>query len=199
MNEVSAFELYGKHKNLYVFNTGRGSIVFKALSYDKTQTAKRICDAYPALAPIVEEDIWDECVVECTIPEPINKMKAGLVSTIVRLILRLSNPKDLPEIKRDLQEARDNTMSIREEIVLKICQAFPAYKPEDVEAMEWRTQLKRLVQAEKILGTTFEFQVNKPGAKAAPKPTKEKGTFLAEPDGPLVIDWQKENQILNSV
>jgi hypothetical protein len=55
------------------------------------------------------------------------------------------------------------------------------------------------VQAEKILGTTFEFQVNKPGVKAPPKPTKEKGTFLAEPDGPLVIDWQKENQILGSV
>ena len=199
MNDNSAFELYGKHKNLYVFNTGRGSVVFKALSYDKSQTAKRICDAYPVLAPIVEEDIWEECVVECTIPEPLNKMKAGLVSTIVRLILRLSNPKDLPEIKKDLQEARDNTMSIREEIVLKICQAFPAYKPEEVEAMEWRTQLKRLVQAEKILGTTFEFQMNKPATKAPTKVTKEQATFLAEPEGPMVIDWEKENQILGRV
>lgn len=181
MDTSNTFDLYGKYKNLYVFNTGRGSILFRPLSYDKSQTAKRICDAYPALAPAVEDDIWKECVIESTIPETLDQMDAGLVSTIVRLILRFSNPADLAQIHSDLKEVRENTINIRDEIVLKICQAFPAYTPEDVEAMEWKTQLKRLVQAERILGTTFEFQKT-----PEVKPTK----------GPLVVDWEEENKVL---
>ena len=60
MSSGSTFELYGKYKDLYLFNTGRGSVLFKALSYDKCETAKRICKNYPALAPVIEDDIWRE-------------------------------------------------------------------------------------------------------------------------------------------
>lgn len=193
MNNGNAFELYGKYKNLYLFNTGKGSVLFKPLSYSKCETAKRICQAYPALAPIVEDNIWEECVVEHTLRGTINTLNAGVVSTIVRLILGFSNPTSEKEIQEELSLVRDSSMNLRDEIIVKICQAFPAYTPEEVEDMEWKTQMRRLVQAEKILGTTFDF-VSNPKANKVDKaraPAMKKGA-----DGQEYIDFSKENQTL---
>ena len=193
MNKISTFEQYGKYKDLYLFNTGRGSVLFKPLSYADCETAKRICKNYPALAPIVEDDIWKQCVIENTLQGTLDTMNAGIVSTIVRLIIGFSQPTTAKEIEDDVAEIRKNSKTIREDIVIKICQAFPAYKPEDVEAMEWKTQLRRLVQAEKILGTTFSFDQN---ASKEAKVKPEEAPAMKEVNGQKFIDWEKENQIL---
>ena len=197
MNNSNAFELYGKYKNLYLFNTGKGSVLFKPLSHADSETAKRICKAYPALAPIVEDNIWKKCVIEHTLPGTVDTMNAGLVSTIVRLILNFSNPVSQEEIEAELNEMRSKTKDLREEIVIKICQAFPAYTPEEVEEMEWKTQLKRLAQAEKILGTTFSLvDTSKP---APPAKNPKTAPVVKEVGTQQFIDFDKENQILNGV
>jgi hypothetical protein len=185
MSSDNTFELYGKYKNLYLLNTGKGSVLFKSLSFSKYETAKRICKNYPALAPVVEDNIWEECVVEHTLNGNVNTLNAGIISTIVRLILSFSNPTSQKEIEEELVDIRDNAKNIREEIVVKICQAFPAYTPEQVEDMEWRVQLRRLVQAEKILGTTFTF------TDASNSKGKGKGN-----SGQAFIDFEKENRII---
>jgi hypothetical protein len=195
MDATNPFELYGKYKDLYLFNTGKGSVLFKALSYADSETAKRICKNYPALAPIVEDNIWKKCVIEHTLPGTVDTLNAGLVSTIVRLILNFSNPTSHYDIENELNEIRAKTRNIREEIIIKICQAFPSYTPEDVEDMEWRTQLKRLAQAEKILGTTFNFVDNSKPTKAIMKGPAAPAT--KEINGQQFIDFEKENQVLN--
>ena len=189
------FELYGRYKNLYLFNTGKGSVLFKPLSHADSETAKRICKAYPALAPIVEDNIWKKCVIEHTLPGTVDTMNAGLVSTIVRLILNFSNPIGQNEIESELDEVRARTKDFREEIIIKICQAFPAYTPEQVEDMEWKTQLKRLAQAEKILGTTFSFVDNSKPQKL----TGKAAPAVKEINGQQFFDFEKENQVLNGV
>lgn len=198
MNNANAFDLYGKYKHLYLFNTGKGSVLFKPLSYNKCETAKRICAAYPALAPVVEDNIWEECVVEHTLQATVDDMNAGLVSTIVRLILGFSNPTSLQEVEDDIQQLRNETGNIRNDIVIKICQAFPAYTPDDVENMEWREQLKRLVQAEKILGTKFQFVDEKSAGKTPAKKTipGQGPAMKVANDGNQYIDFEKENQLL---
>lgn len=195
MNNGNAFELYGKYKNLYLFNTGKGSVLFKPLTYDKCETAKRICNNFPSLAPVVEDNIWEECVVEHTLQGTLETLNAGLVSTIVRLILHFSNPLSANDINDNLERLRGQVLDIREDIVLKICQAFPAYKPEEVEDMEWQVQLKRLIQAEKILGT--EFQFTKKGESKAPLTLPGAGPAMKTgSDGNQYIDWEKENALL---
>lgn len=198
MNNSNAFELYGKYKNLYLFNTGKGSILFKTLSYDKFQTAKRISKAYPALAPIVEENIWEECVVEHTLEGTVDTLNAGIISTIVKLILHFSNPISLEKIESELNAIRNERFDIREEMIIKICKAFPAYKPEDIEAMEWNEQLKRLVQAEKILETTFAFAPAESKKQDMKKSKDLKTDFATKQgsDGMQYIDFDRENQIM---
>ena len=190
MSNQNTFELYGKYNNLYLFNTGRGSVLFKSLSYSKCEASKRICKSYPALAPIVEDSIWHECVIEHTLDGTIDTLNAGIISTIVRLILGFSGPTSEKEIEEDIQELREKCKNVREEIIIKICQAFPAYTPEQVEDMEWKTQLRRLVQAEKILGTSFGFTDRKNPVDPKTKPALKKA------NGADFIDFEKENQIL---
>lgn len=188
------FELYGKYKNLYLFNSGRGSVLFKPLSYADFETAKRIAKTYPALAPVVEDNIWKKCVIEHTLDGTVDTLNAGIVSTIVRLILSFSNPVDKEEIESELEEVRSQTTNIKEEIIIKICQAFPAYTPEQVEEMEWKTQLKRLAQAEKILGTSFAFI-----DKNKPVEDKKASPITKEVANQKFIDFEKENQLLKGI
>ena len=198
MSSGSTFELYGKYKDLYLFNTGRGSVLFKALSYDKCETAKRICKNYPALAPVIEDDIWRECIIEHTLDGTVDTLNAGLVSTIVRLIIGFSNPTSQRELEQDLTEIRGQSKNIKEDVIIKICQAFPSYTPEQVESMDWKTQLRRLVQAEKVLGTTFSFfdaKEQAPG-QATKQPAVKNSPTTKEINGQHFIDFEKENQVL---
>lgn len=196
MSSANAFEMYGKYKDLYLFNTGKGSVLFKPLTYADCQTAKRITKAYPALGPVVEDNIWEECVIEHTLPGTLETLNAGIVSTIVRLILHFSNPSSLEEIQRQVDLLRDEAQDIRDEIVTKICKAFPAYKPEEIENMEWTQQLKRLIQAEEILGTKFEFTTNKNNLPQNRKDPKNQVITKTGSDGMEYIDFDAENAIM---
>lgn len=181
MQDTNAFAIYSQHRNMYVFKTAQGSVLFKLLDYNKVKIAEKICNAYPSLAPTIEDNIWEECVIEHSFPYVLDDLNAGIVSTVVRVILRMSIPATLDEVEKVLQEARDQNADIRDDIIIKICQAFPAYKPEEVEGLDWQMQLKRLSQAEKILNIKFEIG----GASATPKQE--------------FIDFEKENRILNSL
>lgn len=196
MNE-NVFKLYTEHKHLYLFQGAGGSALFRLLPFDKTKTVERICKAYPALTPTIEDNIWEECVIEHSFPSSLEDMNAGLVSTVTRLIMRLSSPSNINEIKEDLEETRSKLTDIRDQIVTKICEAFPAYTPEDVESMDWQTQIKRLAQAEKVLGTEFSLTNGKEGGKV-PIPgmqTDGVATKIGE-DGNTYIDFNKENAAL---
>jgi hypothetical protein len=190
----NTFELYGKYKNLYLFNSGKGSVLFRTLSYSKLEDSKRISKTYPALAPVVEDSIWEECVIEHTLPGTVDSLPAGIISTIVRLIIGFSGPSNQEEIDLDVSEIREEAHNIREDVIIKICQAFPSYTPEDVEAMEWKTQLRRLVQAEKVLNTKFSFVGPDDAAPAGV--TEEAAPKMKEVDGEQYIDFAKENQVL---
>lgn len=188
MNE-NIFNLYSKHKNLYLFQSGTGSVLFRLLPFDKTRVAEKITRAFPALAPTIEENIWEECVIEHSYPSNYQDMNAGVVSTVARLIIRLSSPMSIEEIKDDLDATREGLVDIRDQIVTKICEAFPAYKPEDVEKMDWQTQVKRLAQAEKVLGN--DFTIND-GSSPTGIPTAGVATRVGE-DGGQYIDFAREN------
>jgi len=194
MNE-NVFKLYTEHKHLYLYQAGEGSVLFRLLPFDKTKIVNRICKAYPSLTPTIEDNIWEECVLEHSFPSHLEDMNAGIISTITRLIMRLSSPSSIKEIQADLDETRSNLTDIRDQIVTKICEAFPAYTPEDVESMDWQTQIKRLAQAEKVLGT--DFNLSSEGSKI-PIPGMQTDGVQTKigSDGVSYIDFNKENATL---
>jgi hypothetical protein len=146
------------------------------------------------MIPTIEENVWDECVVEHSFPSDYRDLEAGIISTVFRIILRKSGARTLQNVVDDIQETRDNlSTDIRDQIVIKICQAFPSYKPEEVEKMSWVTQRKRLVQAESILGTTFEISGDGVSKKTEGNENVASRVGL---DGQEYIDFKAENRNL---
>lgn len=103
---------------------------------------------------ILEDEIFQSCVVDDTVKRQMDSFKAGIVSTVVKNIWDFSGPQNTAEFKEDLDVSRQrlNSRSTRtlHYIVQVISMAFP-YKPEEVYDMPYDTFLLRLVQAEKKL------------------------------------------------
>lgn len=186
------FKTYADHKHIYLIEMPHGSVLFRLLPYDKTRIAERICKTFPSLTPKIEEDIWDECVIEHSFPSSLEDMNAGIIASVVRVIIKLSAPKTIQEMQEDLDKEREKLRDVRDQIIIKICEAFPGYTPENVTIMDWPTLVERLSQAEKILGT--EFVIN-PTEAAKMVPNIGVATKKAD-DGLQYIDFAKENRTL---
>ena len=190
------FNLYSESKNLYLMEFGRGSVLFKLLPYEKGRIAERICKAFPALTSKIEDDIWDECVIENSFPSDHLDMNAGVIATVVRVILRLSTPKSVEDMQADLDAERGKLKDVRDQMIIKICEAFPGYKPEDVTVMDWPTLIERLAQAEKILGIELNITTGEDAAKAKSIPATAGVATRVGADGNEYIDFAKENASL---
>lgn len=88
---------------------------------------------------------------------------AGVISTIVKLVLAKSGEQNPRNIIPKLERARLEANAIEAQLEILICKAFPSYKPEDIHNMPWETVLKRAAQAELILGAKLELADGKQG------------------------------------
>jgi hypothetical protein len=184
------FKLESK-TGLYKTSFDDGFVIWKALNFHdfkKYRDSKMLLGTSVDLA--LEEKIFKDCVLFSSyeIEAPVGletdfekslwlekhkeELKAGIVSTVVRSILQVSGVTEGAEILNQLDLHRDYINNIEDQIILKICQAFPAYKPEDVEAMDWQTILKRAAQAETILG--YYFEIDDPEARAREAEKKQR-------------------------
>ena len=105
----------------------------------------------------VEDEIWDKCVVEHTLPQGFDSIKAGIITSVAQTILFLSCPKDPEGANQDLNYSRNSIQDALQQVIIFICEAFPSYVPEDLEAMPWSKIIKRVAQAEMILKKEFSF------------------------------------------
>lgn len=112
----------------------------------------------------VEDEIFIKCVQDKVLVNSIDKLKAGIVSSIVACIISYSGPQGADELNYMLNLKRAEINDAIHEIVGIICQAFPAYKPEEVYEMDYDTIMQRAALAESkllrtgILQEPMEFQ-----------------------------------------
>jgi len=124
----------------------------------------------------IEKSVYEKCVIFSTYDTPppeeadFNEFEllewlrcsreeqpAGVIPTVVKTIMNISGATTGKRIIQQLNVHRPNIYNIEDHMVILICQAFPAYKPEDVEAMDWQELLKRAAQAEAILGQPIQL------------------------------------------
>jgi len=130
-----------------------GTIVrFRLLNWEESKIYIRLFSRPELPLDLVAERIFRDCVVDQHILNRMDTLRAGVVSTIVELIIAMSGPvSDVEKFNKDLDEARALASLPDSFIVTTICRAFPAYKPEDIETMDWDKVQYRLAQAESIL------------------------------------------------
>jgi hypothetical protein len=153
-------ELLAENRDLYLFEYEAGRVLFRLLPYQKYTSAKYIILSYPTFRWAVEDDIWEDCVIEHSILGGASPglLASGVVSTVVQLILKMSCSVHPEQANEELDEARGHLQDAVQQAIIFICEAFPSYLPEALEKMTWKDILKRLAQSEQILGKTFEFR-----------------------------------------
>lgn len=82
---------------------------------------------------------------------------AGVIPTIVKSVLFMSGAQDGRQIMEQLNQHRPLIQNLEDQLIVEVCRAFPAYKPEELESLSWQDFLKRVAQAEIILGYPFEL------------------------------------------
>ena len=157
-------DLIKKHKNLYVFSSPEGRALFSLLPIKDYYLIKRVAVEFPGLRLKIEEDIWRDCVIEQTFGGNPDNLPAGIVTTIAQVIMQKSCPTNIDKVGEDLDKARGKMGEMVRQLVLKVCEAFPNYSPEDVFNFDWETLIERVAESEKILGAELEFNGKRLGA-----------------------------------
>lgn len=143
-------ELYG-HVFVTTFPDGT-SIPWKPLSLGEVKKYNSLFAEGRIPAFILEEEIFSKCVVDKTAVQNLGHLKAGVIPTVVYGILAQSDPPDPESFNNLLAHKRASIASnVLDGFVMMVCRAFPAYKPEDVYAMDYITLVERLALAEPIL------------------------------------------------
>jgi hypothetical protein len=97
----------------------------------------------------LEDEVFSKCCLDVSLVENIDELEAGIVTTTVMQIMEASGPTaGTEQISYDLNIARNQAHDFFSQGVVLICQVFPGYTPEDVYALDYRTYLTRLAQAE---------------------------------------------------
>lgn len=135
---------------------------------------------YPRAA--IEDEVFTKCVLDEGVVKGIDSLRAGIVTTVTAAIFSVSGPHSPEEMNLIMNYNRMQADGVIPYVVSLICQAFPAYKPEDVYAMDYTTMMTRLAHAEhKLLRTgmisepvSFHTIGQEPQAPQRPQPQKPK-------------------------
>jgi hypothetical protein len=115
------------------------------LKYDNLFREGRIPSAY------LENEIFRKCVLDNSYIIRIYDLNAGIVSTVATLIMQISAPATLEGLDQHLAKARHEANATLHDLVSYVCQAFPAYKPEDLYDMPFDIFMFRVGMAERKL------------------------------------------------
>lgn len=96
----------------------------------------------------IEDQIFKTAVLDRGLVGHMNKLKAGIVQAVAVAIRAHSGPSSIDELNYLLDLSRQKITGITHQLVTFICTAFPAYKPEDIYAMDYSTLMIRAAQAE---------------------------------------------------
>lgn len=188
--EFSLLKLVRERKSLYIYDSPDGRILFSLLPMSEYNLVKKVGQNFPGLIPELEDDIWRRCVVEQSFGTDLSAMKAGVISTLAELVMRLSCPQDIMSVELDLIAEREQLQDVTKQLNLKVCEAFPSYTPDEVDELPWSELIKKVAQAEKVLGKEVEFQTQEfeqtiEGTESVP---------MVERNGIEVIDFEALNR-----
>lgn len=122
------------------------------LRYSELQRQRQEQAEY--LSVLLEDEIFQSCVLNNTVKKQADYLKAGVVQSVVHDIWQASSPSDVNSLNEAIEHRRQQTWNahnaILHEFVKWITLAFP-YKPEEVYAMSFDEMCKVLILAEQKL------------------------------------------------
>ena len=150
-------------KKAFQITFPNGQVVpFRLLSWGEFSTYQDLSLKNTIPAFLIEDTIFNQCVLDQYLIDTLVDLNAGVVSTVVSIIMQLSGLMEISTFNESIQLARGIVDSVNSQIEIVICRAFPAYKPEDLRRMYWGDLLIRLAQAERILMSKNPPELSEP-------------------------------------
>jgi hypothetical protein len=167
-------ERYG---SVYVLTLPDGKrIPYKLLSVGDFLKYERLFKTGQYPSACLENEIFTRCVVDKILVDHMDQLKAGIVTSVATSILSRSGPSSIDHLNYSLDINREAASFAIHEMVSVVCQAFPAYKPDDLYEMEYDVFMLRLAQAERHLmrlGVLREpLSITPPGMEGQPQRPK---------------------------
>jgi len=129
-------------------------VPWKPLSIEDYLNYTALFEQKRHLASTLENEIFLKCVVDSYFTNNINRLKAGIVGTVVSAILLYSFPTTPEEIETVLIGYRQLANNLIGELIAFTCQAFPSYTPDDLLKCNFTDFMYRVALAEKKLIST---------------------------------------------
>ncbi len=157
-------EALSQHKELYLFELEGYRVLFRLLTWEDFKNFSHLILQYDSMLYDLEDMIWNVAVIEHNFLSGLEYIEAGVVSSVAQLVLYLSgnlvnSEAAIAKLNEDLTIARVGVGLLDSQIKLAICEAFPSYKPEELDKLTWTQILERLAFSEKLLKKDFEFNL----------------------------------------
>jgi len=141
-----------KYGSVFVTNLESGDVIpWKQLSIGDYLEYSALLESGVYARATIEDEIFQKCVLDDFIKDSLFALKAGTVSTVVQDIISNSGPESIEDLNTALNGFRGIANQAIHQTASFICQAFPAYKLEDVYAMDYGDFMLRLAQSESKL------------------------------------------------
>jgi hypothetical protein len=149
-------ERYG---SVFVTNLSDGQkIPYRLLSVGEFLEYERLFKSGQYPRAYLENEIFLKCVADPLLIDHIGQLNAGVITTVSTAIMAYSGPGNVSDLNGVLDVKRHVAGYALHEMVGVICQAFPAYKPEELYDMPFDTFMLRVAQAERKLLKAGIFQ-----------------------------------------
>ena len=139
------------HGDLYRIKLGIKSVTYRLLTWKEFNMYNDLLETGVLPAVSIKDAIFKCCVLDTAVKTNIDSLLAGEVLTVVDLILVQSGPYSIESIDAKLEEKRRNAATINSQIIAMICQAFPAYTPDDIDKMNWDRIMEIFAMAEAMM------------------------------------------------
>ena len=138
-----------KYGSVFVTNLENGDVIpWKQLTIGEYLEYSLLLSGGVYAKATIEDEIFKKCVIDEYIIDSLEMLKAGTVSTVVQDIIDNSGPGSVQDLNTTLNAFRNVASQAIHQTAAFICQAFPAYKLEDVYEMDYGNFILRLAQAE---------------------------------------------------
>jgi hypothetical protein len=163
---LELLEALRHNTDLYQLDFAQGPVIFRLLPYDTYLGYKNAVISHPRLLAVIEEEIWQTCVVVDPFKPPgepssnyLNDLAAGIISTVAQVVLFLSEPKSFEDLADQFNLARQQVNGLfHYQAQAFIARAFPGADTKELLHLTIPELLIKLAQAELLLGSPFEMQ-----------------------------------------
>lgn len=151
-------ELKVKHRHVYAIPLGDDWYLTRPLTWRE----------HKQLVELGQDDVeTPDKIVELTLlhPESIDDVLAGVVDTLANAIVNVSGFSTMEAFEEGIEWGREQANLLEQQLIMMICKAFPAYKPEELYEYPFLDLMLRWGMAEQMLGLAPDGQ----GAEGTPR------------------------------